>query len=114
AEGPQVSPDAAESDVPPPGAALRPLQHRRGVIATHDVMAVLRARHRDAAGAAAELQDRPARTACETGEPLHVRAGFDRPGGEVVQGGEARSLAGVAFHPLPVTTDGRCVPPSRP
>jgi hypothetical protein len=56
------------------------------------VVTVLRDRNGDAAGAAAELEDRPARAARETAEPLDVGSALERRGIQVVKGRQARGL----------------------
>jgi hypothetical protein len=76
-------------------------------------MTVLRQRHGDPAGPAAELEDRPAGPARESTEPFDIVGALERPVVEVVQRGEPRGLVGVALDALPVTRRGRREPPVR-
>jgi hypothetical protein len=78
-----------------------------------DLMAVLRDRYRDAACAAAELEDRSAGTAREAFEPLDVRPALERRVIQVVKRREACGLRRIALGALPITRLCRCGPPSR-
>src|SRR5437762_1641103 len=93
-------------------AAFGALVHRGASIQSDDVMTILFDRHRDPAGPAAELEDRPTRSAREAAEPLDVRSSLERRGIEVVERREARGLGRVAFGALPVTRLGHRAPPS--
>jgi hypothetical protein len=76
-------------------------------------MTVLGDRNRDPARTAAELEDGPARPACEAGEPLDVRAALERGVIEVVERRQACGIGRVPRGAVPVTRRGRRVPPSR-
>src|SRR5207253_10910891 len=65
---PHVALDPAHLDVSSARAAFGPLEHRGGAIEADDVVALLRDRHRDPTGAAAELEDRAAGSPRESAE----------------------------------------------
>jgi len=91
-ERPHVALDPAHLDICSPGASFGPLEHRGGTIEADDVVALLRDRHRDTAGAAAELEDRAPRPARESAEPLDVGAALERGDPEIVESREACCL----------------------
>src|SRR5439155_8750461 len=64
-EGAHVALDPADLDVRATRATFGTFEHRRGPVESNDVMTILRERHGDATGAAAELEDRPPRPPVE-------------------------------------------------
>src|SRR5439155_20434480 len=111
-ERPHVALDPAHLDICSPGASFGPLEHRGGAIEADDVVALLRDRHRDTAGAAAELEDRASRPARESAEPLDVGAALERGDSETVESLEACCLRRVALGAEPVPRFGRREAPS--
>src|SRR5439155_8174948 len=112
-ERPHVALERAHLDICSPGASFGPPEHSGGTIEADDVVALLRDRHRDTAGAAAELEDRASRPARESAEPLDVGPALERGDPEIVESREACCLRRVALGAEPVTRFGRREPPSR-